>query len=427
MSLGLLDLSIITDRLIALVHDSQESPPEFRATGMPADELRNHSEYQLSLYLFHVSPDKFQRNSPVTGPWADPAKTKTRVPSIPYQPLSLDLYYLLTAYVSEPGGYVKEQQAMSMALKCFHEKPIVTFPLGGGEQGEFCLTMEMESADEIGRLWQAITSSLRLSVVYKASVIFISPPPPPRLAQQPETINLAISPTHLPFATTGQVICTYIRVDYAGPNETPLQPDPRSFELVPAVVAPGMPAQRFQIYGAGLNQSSSDHLYLLFPDGIEQDVTTWLVPNPVSPAAPVQTTTKLSLVLPTAGIPPTGVYQLRVGNGLAIGHASAIRSNATPFSIAAWVDPAGGPILNPVGGMYTLSGMGFTPGKLEVLLETVSLSPNTAVGAGQFDINGSGTVIRFQLPDDLPPGRYGVRVRVNGVESPPAKWVVKEP
>jgi len=427
MPLGLVDLSVITDRLIELVHDFQGSPPDFRATGMPPDELRNHSDFQLSLYLFHVSPDKFQRNSPVTGPWADPAKTKTRVPPIPYQPLSLDLYYLLTAYVSEPGGYVKEQQAMSTALKCFHEKPIVKFPLGGGDQGEFCLTMEVESADEVGRLWQAITSSLRLSVVYKASVIFIEPPTPPTLAKQPETINLAISPTTLPFATAGQVICTYIRVDYVGPNETPLQPDPRSFELVPAVVAPGIPARRLQLYGAGLNQSSSDHLYLLLPNGTEQEVTTWLVPNPALPAAPVQTAAKLTLDIPIVGILPAGVYQLRVGNGLAIGDANAIRSNATPFSIAAWVDPAGGPILSPVGGIYTVNGMGFAPGALEVLLETVSLSQNVAVGPGQFDVNGAGTVIRFQLPTNLPNGRYGVRVRVNGVESPPAKWVVKGP
>lgn len=427
MPLGLLDLSIITDHLIDLLHDSQGSSPTFMATGMPPDELRNHSDFQLSLYLFHVAPDKFQRNSPVTGPWADPARTKTRVPTLPYQPLSLNLYYLLTAYSKEPGGYAKEQQAMSVALKCFYETPIVKFPLGGGEQREFCLTMEVESADELGRLWQAITSSLRLSVVYKASVIFIEPPAAPTLAKKPETINLAISPTNLPFATAGQVICTYIRVNYVGPDATSLQPDPRSFELVPAVVTPGTPAQRFLLYGAGLNESSSNHIYLLFPDGTEQDVTTWVVPNPAPPAAPVQTAAKFTLNLPTASIPSAGVYQLRVGNGFAIGHDNAIRSNATPFSIAAWVNPAGDPLLSPVGTTYTLNGIGFTPGTLELLLETVPLSQNAVLGPGQFDVNGSGTVIQFQLPDNLPNGRYGVRVRVNGVESPPAKWVEKGP
>jgi hypothetical protein len=427
MPLGLLDLSVITDHLVNLLNGCRGDPSEFTATGMPPDEIRNESECQLSLYLFHVSPDKYQRNSPVSGPWADPAKTKTRVPPIPYQPLSLNLYYVLTAYYKGKGAYVKEQQAMSTALKCFYEEPIVKFPLGGGDQGEFCLTMEVESADEIGRLWQAITSSLRLSVVYKASVIFIEPPTPPTLAKPPDTINLAISPASLPFATAGQVICTYIRVDYVGPNATPLQPDPRSFELVPAVVAPGIPARRFHLYGAGLNQSISDHLYLVFPNSTEQEVTAWMVANPAPPAAPVQTAAKLTLDLPTTGIPPAGVYQLRVGNGEPIGHVDALRSNATPFSIAAWVDPAGGPLLSPSGGVYTLNGIGFVPGALEVLLETVPLSQESAVGPGQFDVNGAGTAIRFQLPSSLPEGRYGVRVRVNGVESSPVKWVVKEP
>jgi Pvc16 N-terminal domain len=37
--------------------------------------------------------------------------------------------------------------------------------------------MEPESVDEIGRLWQAISSPLRLSAVYRASVIFLEPEP----------------------------------------------------------------------------------------------------------------------------------------------------------------------------------------------------------------------------------------------------------
>ena len=31
--------------------------------------------------------------------------------------------------------------------------------------------------------------------------------------------------------------------------------------------------------------------------------------------------------------------------------------------------------------------------------------------------------IKFMRPANLPPGRYAVRVRVNGVESPPAVWI----
>lgn len=447
MPLGLLDLSIVTDRLISLLNTSVQSsqlwneeptPPagtptgitpgqrfDINVSGLPPDEIRSLSGCQLNLYLFHVSQDAFQRNSPVTGPWTpppanDPTKTTTRVPPIPYQPLSLDLYYLLTAY--SKGSYIQEQQAMSIALKCFHENPIVraTVPIDNRIE-EFCLTMEVESVLEAGRLWQAITSSLRLSLIYKVSVVFIEPKLPLPLAKPVQTVNLAFSPTSLPFAAAGQVIGTYIKVNYTGPDDTPAQPDRRSFDLLPAVVAPG---QSFLLYGAGLNQNSSNRIYLLLPDGTEQDVTIWAPPNPPSPIPPLQTDSRFTLNLPTTGTPPAGVYQLRVGNNLPLGNPSAIRSNATPFSIAAWVDPTGGPILGATGGTFTINGRGFSPGKIEVLLETISLSENTNVGPGEFNVSGSGTAISFQLPNNLPNGRYGVRVRVNQVESPPAKWVV---
>lgn len=223
MTIGLLDLSIVSDRLIALLTQSVQNSLlwagtsgqqfDITVTGFPPDKIRTLTEGDcyLSLYLFHISQDSFQRNSPVTGPWAsppltDPTKTTTRVPATPFQPLSLDLHYILTAYAND-GSYIKEQQAMSIALKCFHEHPIVraTVPVNSRIE-EFCLTMETESADEVGRLWQALSTSLRLSVIYKASVIFIEPPSPPSLVKPVETFDLEVSPTFTPTAFTPVVI-----------------------------------------------------------------------------------------------------------------------------------------------------------------------------------------------------------------------------
>src|SRR5207244_3883915 len=98
------------------------------------------------------------------------------------QPLSLELYYLLTAF--SRGAYIQEQQAMSIALKCFHEHPSITPMIAGvGRRQKFTLSMAVEGADEIGRLWQAITTSLRLSAIYKVTVVFLEPPPPARVQQ----------------------------------------------------------------------------------------------------------------------------------------------------------------------------------------------------------------------------------------------------
>jgi hypothetical protein len=106
------------------------------------------------------------------------------------------------------------------------------------------------------------------------------------------------------------------------------------------------------------------------------------------------------------------VYQLRVGSGEA-GTPGAIRSNATPVSVAALVNPpAAGPVLTG-SAPFTVTGVGFVPGATEVLAGTVTL-------AGV-------SVAESSLTFSPPPAPAGpvlpVRVRVNGVESDPAVWV----
>ncbi len=178
MTLGLLDLSIVTDRLIdhlkACVRASQlwvddpGSAPTFSWTGLAPDAARAEDGCQVSVYLFHVAPDKFYRNTFPTGGSAQ---------KIPEQPLALTLYYLVTAHSSK--SYIAEQQAMSIALKCFHEHSSISATVPPGDRSEeFTLTLEPQTIDETGRLWQSISSPMRLSAVYRASVIFIEPPPP---------------------------------------------------------------------------------------------------------------------------------------------------------------------------------------------------------------------------------------------------------
>ena len=131
--IGLLDLSIVTDRLVTLLKNAMAASPlglafPINISGSAPDSVRQSGICELSLYLFHIAADKYQRNSPVTPPRlpppfpADP-RAQTQVPVIPFQPLSLDLFYLLTAFAAT--DYVHEQQVMSVALKCFHENPIV--------------------------------------------------------------------------------------------------------------------------------------------------------------------------------------------------------------------------------------------------------------------------------------------------------------
>ena len=181
MPLGLLDLSAVTDRLVAQLKSCADNSKLWDAdpaskftincTGLAPEEARTADDEgvcQLSIYLVHVAGDVFHRN---TYPLGGPAQTNA------HQPFAVILYYLVTAHAM--GSYIREQQAMSVALKCFHENPIVRSTVTTGDEDEFTVTIEPQTIDEIGRLWQAVAAPMRLSAIYRVSVIFLEAPTPP--------------------------------------------------------------------------------------------------------------------------------------------------------------------------------------------------------------------------------------------------------
>jgi hypothetical protein len=413
MALGLLDLSAVTRQLLDLLFDARDNGPiikpnpfQIDISGKPPDLSRLGDNCQLGLYLFHVTQDQFQRNSPVTGP---------RVPTLPAQPLSLDLYYLLTAS-SPSGSYDEEQRALSMALLCFHENAIVrVFDAGSNELARFCLTMESETTHDIGRLWQAAAVSMRVCAVYRVSVVFLQAPPPPAPAPEVQKLGLSVYPS-LPTAGGGPWVAgTVTTVRYLPPNLPPGADLPQ-FDLFPARVAAG---QAFSLYGSGFATPAGGNVYLLTPAGAEEDVTDWR-------DAARSTDARHTLTVPAGDVHPPGVYQLRVGNDRPLGDPGAQRSAATPFSLSPFVDPAGRPLLPapPPGSPFLVLGGGFSPGQAEVHLGPVTLTPGggAAPQAGEFVVSDAAT-IEFLPPDGLPAGVYPVRVRVNDVESLPAQWV----
>jgi hypothetical protein len=190
MALGLLDLYLITDQLIQQLKDcttatklwEEESAEEFNIhwTGHAPDAAWKEDGCRVSVYLFHVAADRFNRNTypirdaPPAIPGPGIPRQKIPAQRIPQQPLALTLYYLIAAHSAD---YVEEQRAMSIALKCFHEHPIVTATVPSGDQ-EFTLTLEPLTIDEVGRLWQAFSTAMRVSAVYRVNVVFIEAPEP---------------------------------------------------------------------------------------------------------------------------------------------------------------------------------------------------------------------------------------------------------
>ena len=55
--------------------------------------------------------------------------------------------------------------------------------------------MEHRSYDELSRLWQATTAPLRLGVVYRAAVVFITPDEPAAAREQVTTVTPIVNGT----------------------------------------------------------------------------------------------------------------------------------------------------------------------------------------------------------------------------------------
>ncbi|HEV8460322.1 MAG TPA: DUF4255 domain-containing protein [Gaiellaceae bacterium] len=196
-----LDLSAVTDRLIDLVKNQWATAPIWAElglggpsftpsiTGLAPDRLqKDNAGPQLSVFLYHLESNNAQESSKWT-------PDMLRSPGNPaqYLPLALDLYYLVSPY--SEGSYVEEQQMMSVALRIFHANGIVRSGPPGPITWELSLTMDHRSYDELSRLWQATTAALRLGVVYRATVLFLTPDDPVGPAKQVEEVDLRVKKT----------------------------------------------------------------------------------------------------------------------------------------------------------------------------------------------------------------------------------------
>lgn len=232
MTLGALDLSIVTDRIIDELEAAEAKTRiwvdpvdkfDITFTGLPPREARTGETCQVSLYLFHVAPQAAYRN---TYPLGGQART------VPEHPLALTLYYLLSAYAMK--SHVHEQQAMSIALKCLHEHPFMTAAVPRETHVErFTVTLEPQSVDEIGRLWLALASPLSLSAVYRAEVIFLAPEEPTTPAK-------------------GIVLEPHVRAFTTQAAEGPLLASPPTSTSVAIVTGAGFDASTIELRIGGL-------------------------------------------------------------------------------------------------------------------------------------------------------------------------------
>jgi hypothetical protein len=383
----------------------------------PDTARQSDGNCHLSIYLLHVARDPFWRNTPVAGP---------RPQLNNAQPLSLNLSYLLTAWCDK--DFTSEQRAMSIALQAFHSQPIVTQALIQSDMlsqwlpnGEFVVSIEPDTIEEISGVWQAFTVPMRLSALIRVSVVFIAPmvpiSPP---AIPPSTANLSVSPD--PVAAAAPAL------NPGFGQQSPPVPPGADVSQVTATIGPlvAVGGSTLAIAGNALDLPAGADVFLSVPGtATEWTVTSpWrqntaageldlLLPNNYADPA-------TSLPAPPAATPLPGLYNITVGSG-------TTRSNPVPLVIAPRIDNViNPPLLAPdASGLYTIVGAGFVPSATTLSFGATALTYVNAStpSAGQFTVDTSGATISFLPPVAAAAGSYPLLVAVSGFAASTG-WVV---
>jgi hypothetical protein len=420
-----LDLSSVTDALLDLVSNDWSAAPiwtELGAggftsssipvptfTGLAPDQAITQSGPQLGLYLYHVETNHASEALFWQPQLMDPSLTGEPVR---FLPLALDAYYLLYAYSEDQ--WIEEQQLMSVALRVFHTQPIVRSPAGVTTPWELTLTPEHRSYDELSRLWQATTAPLRMSLVYRAAVIFLDPDQTNEASNLVQQVNLTVNSMELDPPNPPTLVSTTRSLTYTAPGGTTV-----TQTLSPASMAEG---QTITVLAESLGSAAYSDVYLVDGTGNETDITPW-----VNPAQ--ATSTSLSLQPPsltsamTPVVPPPGIYQLALGSGT-LGAVGSFRSQSLLVGVAPWVDPSTGPTL-AAGTAHTVNASGLTVGATTVLVGTTTLQviSTGSPAAGQVFINSTGTQLILNPPAGAPGTLQPLVVQVNQVQADPALWV----
>jgi len=428
------DLSIVTDSLKQILTTALGSSQLFGGAGPPfsvnisgqhPETPTGQSDTELSLYLFHVGADKFLANQF----WTQAAQGAGKQP-VAFEPLSLDLWYMLSA--QSQTSYVHEQQVLGVAMRAFHENATFSLPTptpgpNPVSPSQATLVLESPTFDEMSRLWQALAVPLRTTAQYRVSVVFLTPDqPPPDPQLHPRRVNLAAAPSGP--ATDPQLphlFVTWRTVTYAAPGGSTV-----IFQQSPASTAPAPAPVAGQVVALdGLHLADTDTVLLVSYDATgkptETDITaTWKVPiSPPYATPPIDGVPFLLRAPAGAAAPPPGRYGLVIARPTVPG----FRSNTVPLDVAAWINPAGGPLLNHDGaGIYTMDARN-VPETGAVLrlggLALTRIADGAAPGPGQWQCTG-GTQITFATPADAPSGQHEIGLRAGDVDADPALWAV---
>lgn len=421
----LLDLSQVTLSLCNLIRLYVQASPAWPAANtvtvspQPADRLAGDNV--LGFYLYHTNESAAFKNLPSPG---------MDVPPVRFVPMGLELHYQLTPHSDLPddAGTLREQLMFGLALKTFHDFPVVdqTTQIGGttvftpalaaADNNRLKITLQPLPAAEAVEYWTAGTSPMRLAAYYQISVVALEPEEPQRHAGRVLSYGVYTFTAQTPRLYSSHHVLSFT---LPGATET------REVEVRPAQVPIG---GRVTFEGDSLTGDSLDLLLRNerwdAPQAVDNAWNLVVAGNRVE--ADVQESTGTEDILPGIyGAIVRVVRRRQTPDGQT--RDFTYLSNECPFTIIPDIQNVSAPT---AAGLVTVTGRFFQhpdllPENVQVYVADALLATGAAgsLNAGEFAVVDA-THLEARLPAGLTPADHvPLRILVNGAESPP-RWVL---
>ena len=348
---------------------------------------------RCNLFLYHITENIALKNQDIPG--------QGHPSAYGHPPLSLDLYYLMTAYGTTEQDDVRAHQVLGDAMRVFHDYAQITPNLYQdgdpanprildtsllGEFEQVKITLLPFTLEDFSKIWTALPeANFRCSVAYQVSVVQIERQQPRRFPQPVGELPSAGPRVHaMPFRSPQIREIQVIRQD---DPEARRRPSPYA-RIGDTLVIHGRnlagESTRVRLGNvdatASINALRNDRIEVVIPDDAQ-----------LSPG--VQPVQSLSDVL--LGDPPEP--------------HTGFQSNVAVFMLVPHIEE----LDTTIPGALRLNGSRL----FDANRESLSLIGDEIIRAASYTGVSTPAQITFPLPDSLESGNYLVRVRVGGAES----------
>ncbi|MFI2189511.1 DUF4255 domain-containing protein [Streptomyces sioyaensis] len=171
-----------TETLCALLQDAVSGtvPGAVVTAGAPREAADEPTAAELNVFLYRTTVDGAWRNADPVG--ARPGETRR-------PPLPLVLHYLLSCRAPADAAATVPQLLLGAAMSALHDRPVLppdelraaaSFSDLHRQQEPVRITPAVMSTDELTRLWRALGTGDRLTVAYEARIVLIDSTVPGR-------------------------------------------------------------------------------------------------------------------------------------------------------------------------------------------------------------------------------------------------------